>query len=371
MRRELLRASRPRGLAPAGQTILTELGGACQRACRCCWAGRPSMRWTEWAGSPVYSGGPACLRRCCPNTNLPAWSTMATGLSGGSGEGASWPEWPHRRHREPGGPCRGTADAGPGSRCQAGPRRAGGEVRCYKGHIDAVLSVGSQPTAVGLSPAARTGPPVCGSWPLAANCTPSNGMGQKSDTWRSRPMAVSVWRVPATKSTSGTWKTGMWPTLSKGTNSGEGPGVRSGRRACIQFGTDNGLLQWDVKTGKVIRHVGKGQSVWSMAISTDARLALFSRFGEANLWDVEKGASIRSFPCPNEQVWQVGFSRDGKRAFSWSHNNEAPQHPHFRVWEVESGKQLFELDEHGVAALSPDGSQFLFAKARPLTLQPT
>lgn len=107
--------------------------------------------------------------------------------------------------------------------------------------------------------------------------------------------------------------------------------------------------------------------VESLTFSPDGKSAASaSRDKTLRLWDVEAGKEIRRFEGHTAQVVAVAFSSDGKRLVSGSGDRniarlspDADNDCSVRVWDVETGEQLTELNGHSIeacsVAFSPDG----------------
>ena len=145
---------------------------------------------------------------------------------------------------------------------------------------------------------------------------------------------------------------------------------------------DQIMALWDVESRKLIRvfhdETAKPRT-FSVAFSPDGRRALS---GGADmlirLWDIDTGALIRVFKGHTEWIFNVGFSNDGKLAFSTAggvDNVTDGVDSAVRVWEVETGKEIRKLEGHkgrvlGMAVL-PDGKSVLTAGDTSLILWDT
>jgi WD40 repeat protein len=120
------------------------------------------------------------------------------------------------------------------------------------------------------------------------------------------------------------------------------------------------ILLWDARNGKESRRiVSSGEPAFSLAFSTDGKRLLSGHQprGTApplHLWDVDTGKEIRNFLVPEKPavVMGVRFLPDGKRGISAAMDGSV------RVWDLETGKQLYSLPHPGGAydlAVSADG----------------
>jgi WD40 repeat protein len=118
---------------------------------------------------------------------------------------------------------------------------------------------------------------------------------------------------------------------------------------------------WDVETGKESLTVKEGRSY--VAFSPDGK-----RLASGNkLWNAQTGAEIYAFlpPRSNGQVNSVAFSSDGKRLATCG-GSPLGSDPTVKVWDVETGKELFSLKGHTgdmvrSVAFNPDGTRLASA----------
>lgn len=104
------------------------------------------------------------------------------------------------------------------------------------------------------------------------------------------------------------------------------------------------------------------EAIVCLAVSRDGRRALTGTYaGDVCLWDVQKGALIRSFEGHGRCVQQVAFSPDGRHGLSGAEDGA------IRLWDLETGKQVRRFNEAGVRimciAFSPDGKTFASGSA--------
>jgi WD40 repeat protein/uncharacterized caspase-like protein len=116
-----------------------------------------------------------------------------------------------------------------------------------------------------------------------------------------------------------------------------------GRRALT--GTADGVLLWDVETGKELRSFeGHWTEVWAVAFSPDgSRVLTGGADGTARVWDFKRGKELHRFKT--NTVTSVAFSPDGRRVLTGSEDCTA------RLWDVETGKELHRFGEDCTARL--------------------
>jgi serine/threonine protein kinase len=132
----------------------------------------------------------------------------------------------------------------------------------------------------------------------------------------------------------------------------------------IMSADDKGQVRvWDFTNGKILNEFKHGLTAHAISFSPDGKYVLTGCGDKGvRLWNLEKDAQERSFEGHTDAVFLVGFSRDGRRAYSIAAGNEQL----LRIWEVESGKELHKMDLGGkdgdtltCAAFSADGIRAL------------
>lgn len=147
---------------------------------------------------------------------------------------------------------------------------------------------------------------------------------------------------------------------------------------CIAYSTDgkrivsgswdNSVIVWDAESGEVIAGPFKGHTHWinSVGFSRDGKyVASGSLDKTVIIWNAENGEVFRGPFLHVGAVNCVSFSPDGKHIVSgssvttFSFDGESFDSGSIVVWDVESGKAIFERDLGGVYAVaySPDGSE--------------
>ena len=131
---------------------------------------------------------------------------------------------------------------------------------------------------------------------------------------------------------------------------------------------DNSAKIWDSRTGQELLALKghKGQ-VLSVAFSPDGqRIVSGSKDMTAKVWDAENGQEVPSLRGHLDFVSNIAFSPDAKRIATASGDNTA------RVWDAETGRELLVLKMHPTApnknwslaaawsvAFSPDGQRIV------------
>jgi|GEM_PF-1825115 len=138
------------------------------------------------------------------------------------------------------------------------------------------------------------------------------------------------------------------------------------------------LKFWDIDTKQEISSISGhypmkiqvGQSVYryrqinSLRISPDDRLALWSCDNELHLWNIAEAKEIYLFSGHAGRINSIGFSPNGKFAYSGSFDGST------RLWNVETGKEMLRfysfndgewltITPGGYFDASPKGSKYL------------
>ncbi|MBI3726182.1 hypothetical protein HY251_19810, partial [bacterium] len=80
-----------------------------------------------------------------------------------------------------------------------------------------------------------------------------------------------------------------------------------GKRA-VSGGEDGNLVLWEVPSGRELRTIENGASVYACAISPDGRLALTGSGAIVKLWDLETGKLVRSLEGHAPSEGAIAFS---------------------------------------------------------------
>ncbi len=133
-------------------------------------------------------------------------------------------------------------------------------------------------------------------------------------------------------------------------------------------GTGGDITLYDAASGDVIRILaGHSDVVMSVVFSSDGALLLSGGADQTmRLWDVETGDIVRVFDDAESVIFKVALSQDGRIAVSGhgdttliENDAGAVRDRMVRVWDVETGEILLDLDMNGgwvrTVAISPDG----------------
>ncbi len=110
------------------------------------------------------------------------------------------------------------------------------------------------------------------------------------------------------------------------------------------------------------KFIGHGGQVKLVVFSPDGKKIVSSEIGDRNnliVWDVENGKQLFNLMGHSDFVYCIAFSPDGKKIVSGSEGDRN----NLILWDAENGNQLFNLAGHseGVysVAFSPDGKQIV------------
>jgi WD40 repeat protein len=136
-------------------------------------------------------------------------------------------------------------------------------------------------------------------------------------------------------------------------------------------GGDRTVKVWEAQTGQeLITFKGHTNMVMSVVFSPDGtRLASAALNGTIKVWDATTSPEARTFSGPTGYARSVAFSPDGKRlAFGegiWDDTKQAFVAGEVKVWEVQTGQEMFSLKGHSTRvnglAFSPDGKRLASA----------
>lgn len=122
---------------------------------------------------------------------------------------------------------------------------------------------------------------------------------------------------------------------------------------CYTYERDEGIILWNVETGKLHRQFANEYNINDFSFSPDGKYLLTSSLSmsqnTAALWDVENGKILREFDGHNP-IGMVAFSPNGKFCFGATKNTAI-------IWDEKTGKIQRRLSGHiGItsAILSPD-----------------
>ncbi len=118
-------------------------------------------------------------------------------------------------------------------------------------------------------------------------------------------------------------------------------------KSSLGAGTWRWVRDWDYDGKKILGHIGN----------------------DIHLWDAQTGRLIHRFVGHREGIRSVRFSPDGKYALTDSWMNSLggcynqqqyrSKDTSVRLWSLESGKPVWEIEGHVAGAFSPDGQRLL------------
>jgi WD40 repeat protein len=132
---------------------------------------------------------------------------------------------------------------------------------------------------------------------------------------------------------------------------------------------DKTVRLWDAATGALLHRLNHPSHVMLLAFSPDGqRLASVSRDKTARVWDATTGQQLCAFPTPNDHLYGVTFSPDGRYLLvddvGGLHVKEVDNHA-VTVWDARTGQEMGIVGRHGgdiwCLAFSPDGQRLVSA----------
>jgi len=139
----------------------------------------------------------------------------------------------------------------------------------------------------------------------------------------------------------------------------------------LTAGADHSIRLYDVSVGREIQSfTGARYAVYSAALSPDGKSIAAGGMGigeqrVVRLWDADSADVRAELAGHQDDVYRVEFNASGERLLSIGYSGE------FRIWDVGSGKAIFEQPLGHVtygAAFSPDGSRVAVASSERAVL---
>lgn len=133
-----------------------------------------------------------------------------------------------------------------------------------------------------------------------------------------------------------------------------------GHYALSGGGRDRTMIYWNLKTGRALQRFRVGGSIRNVAFSPDGRKAVAAGEAQVRLWNLKTGREIRSFHGHNGLVFDVKFSRNGRRLITAGSDNT------IRYWDVNTGRQLHVLKNTSTIYaldISPGGGRVVSGSA--------
>jgi WD40 repeat protein len=108
------------------------------------------------------------------------------------------------------------------------------------------------------------------------------------------------------------------------------------------FGDDQTIYVWDLRSGKVVRRLrGHRSPVYVLAISPSGRHAASAGLDDTiRVWDVAAGTLLREVPGHPNEVRGLAFHADGRSIISSGEDRTV------RMWDITTGRCLNVLAEH-------------------------
>lgn len=127
------------------------------------------------------------------------------------------------------------------------------------------------------------------------------------------------------------------------------------------------LLVWNMATGsgKAVHRLSNEGVPFSLEFAPDSRIFATTAGNEVVLWDVESGTETRRLSGHVDDVHHAVFSPGGRYLLSCSgqftmkRDSDRPPDASVRLWEVQSGREIWRFEDHcgyvASVAFSPDG----------------